>query len=128
MSDLVWLPNTDRLFDREAQNRQGRLWVADRDTIVVAIGGLKWLPIPADGTIRLPFTPGELLKAAVRQLELAHVTQVAANGAIPAADDYSTGLISLVGIRCQSDPATRSLYIVDEGCEWFVAAYRDERA
>lgn len=119
MPDRTWTEIGEQLFDVDRATREGHNYCAGRDVVAAAIDGLDWVELPADGSLTLPFSPGEAIKTLIRELDLRGVRRIAWNGALPVRDDveHSRGLYGLYGIEVPERGGLLRLFAVDRGTD-----------
>ena len=120
----AWTATGRQLFDRARATREGHNYATSSDVVTTAIGTLDWLPLPAGGSLVLPFSPGEGIKALVANIGLTQVSRVAWNGSVEVRDDveHSTSLYGLYGIEAMDDGFPVRVYAVDRGTDLLVVA------
>lgn len=106
------------------RTRLGRLYLADRADLVEAVEALVWCPCPPGGVLRLPFSPGEVLREAGRQYGFVHVQAVAAYGSVRMSEyDDSRHRLPFYGLQGQTeDGLTIRVWILDEGTQFCALA------
>lgn len=120
----AWTATGGQLFDRERATGEGHNYATGRDVVTAAIDTLDWLPLPADGSLVLPFSPGEGIKALVADLGLTQVSRVAWNGSVDVRDyvECPRSLYGLYGIEAIDDGFPIRVYAVDRGTDLLVVA------
>lgn len=102
----------------------GRLYLADRDDLARAIAALTWCTPPQDGVLRLPFSPGMVLREAAAQYGFVQVQAVAPSGWVWMTEfDETRHALSLYGLQGRNrDGLTIRTWIVDEGTQFGAVA------
>ena len=123
--DRTWTKTGGQLFDAERATREGHNYATGREAVEAGIDGLTWVEVPAEGELRLPFTPGEGIKAVIAQLDLRAVRRIAHDGAVTVRDDAesSTSLYSLYGIEVPEAGGLLRVFVVDRGTDLLPVAY-----
>jgi hypothetical protein len=120
----AWTATGRQLYDRERATREGHNYATGTDVVAAGIDTLDWLPLPAGGSLVLPFSPGEGIKALVADIGLTQVTRVAWNGSVGVRDDveHSTSFYGLYGIEAMDDGHPVRVYAVDRGTDLLIVA------
>lgn len=120
----AWTATGHQLYNRERATREGHNYAAGREVVAAAIVALDWLPLPSSGSLVLPFSPGEGIKALVADVGLTQVSRVAWNGSVEVRDDveHSTSLYGLYGIEALDNGFPVRVYAVDRGTDLLVVA------
>jgi len=113
----AWTETGEKLFDREASNRQGHCYAASRDVVEAAIEELTWCAV--EEHLSVPFSPGAAINAAISELSLPRVSRIAHDGAVPVRDDVerASSLYGLYGIEANFTNGRVRVFLVDRGTD-----------
>ena len=120
----AWTSTGAQLFDRERATREGHNYATGPDAVTAAIDTLTWHPLPADGTVTAPFSPGKAIKTLITEMRLQRVTALAWNGAVDVRDDaeHAHSLYGLYGIDAVHAGYRVRIYAVDRGTDLLIVA------